>query len=163
MKILKMKVKNSLTTALILTIVIVAALGCDCSFSVGKPKEPTKEEAAKLVKETLKDFTESLEKDDFEIIRRNGSRNFQKQFSAEQIKNTFSDFVEKKELAIPLFRDAQETEPEFSPSPKMNEVNNNYVFETAGIFPAKKQNLNFKFEYTRENGKWKLTRIEIKT
>jgi len=155
--------KNYLGIGLVLTMILLVGNSCNFSFSVGKPKEPTSEDLQKLVKATLEDFTESLEKDDFEIIRKKASSSFQQQYTAEQIKSSFKIYVDKKNLAVPLFQDAQDSSAEFSMPAKMTEINEKYFLETQGKFSTQNQNVNFHFEYAREDGKWKITKFQIKT
>lgn len=154
---------NHLKIGFVLSMAIIFAVGCNFNFSVGVPKEPTSEELQKLVKASMADFTEAMEKDDFEIVRKKTSKSFQQQYTAEQIKNSFGNFYSKKNLSIPLFQEAQRTSAEFSPQPQMREVDKNYFLETKGKFSVKTQELNFHFEFVREDGKWKLTKFQVKT
>ncbi len=154
---------NHLKIGFILSMVLLFAVGCNFNFSVGVPKEPTSEELQKLVKATLADFTEALEKDDFEGLRRKTSDAFQQKYKAEEIKSSFGNFATKKDLSIPLFKEAEKTQAEFSQKSEMRKVGENYVIETKGKFPTKSPDLNFHFEYVREDGKWKLVKFNIKT
>ncbi len=157
------KSKKHIHIVILLTFILIIGFGCNFNVSVGKPKQPTNEELQKLVKATTADFTDSLEKDDFEIIRKKASTSFQQQFSAEKIKNSSSYFVERKNLAVPLFRATQTIQAELSAPPTMTETNEKYVLQTKGKFPGQAREIDFHFEYLREDGKWKLIKIEIKT
>ncbi len=148
---------------LILNTILIFCVGCNFNFSVGIPKEPTNEELQKIVKATMADFTEALEKDDFEGLRRKTSKSFQQQYSVEQIQKSFSVFTAKKNLSIPLFQETQRTNAEFSSQPQMREADKNYFLETKGKFPSSRQILNFHFEFIREDGKWKLNKFQVKT
>lgn len=134
---------------------------CNFSYSVGVPKEPDEKELQKLVKTTLASFTDSLEKDDFEIIRKSASSGFRQQFSADKIRSGFAFFVNKKEQAVPLFREAQSLPAAFDHH-KMTEKGGNYILETRGSFSASEDTIKFRFHYFREDGKWKLDTLEIK-
>lgn len=139
----------------------MAGAGCNFNFSVGKPKEPTNDELQKLIKATMADFAESLEMDDFEILRNNASTIRRQTVSAQKIRGTFIAVVEKKEKAIPIFRETQSLEAEIK-TQTMAKVGKNYVLKTRGTFPTDTE-LTFKLEYFREDGKWKLQTIDIKT
>jgi len=154
---------NHLKIGFVLSIVLLLAVGCNFSYSVGVPKEPTSEELQKLVKATIADFTEAVEKDDFAGLRRKTSSAFQQKYNTEEIKASFGNFATKKELSIPLFQEAERTQAEFSQKPEMRKVGEFYVIETKGKFPTKSPDLNFQFEYVREDGKWKLVKFNIKT
>lgn len=160
---MKINTKTQCYRVLILSIVVLVSFGCNFSHSVGVPKEPTDAELQKLVKATVADFTEALEKDDFEGLRRKTSDAFQRQYKAEEIKSSFGNFATKNDLSIPLFRDAGKTEAEFSPKPEMRKVGETHVVETKGKFPTKSPQLSFQFDYVREDGKWKLVKFNIKT
>jgi len=159
---MRIETKNYLKAGIFLTVILLTNFGCNFNFSVGKPKQPTNEEVQKLAKETMADFTESLEKDDFEIIRKKASRDFQRQFSAEKIKDSFDYFVERKSIAVPVFQEIQDTQPKFDPTPAMTETGEKYVLQTRGNFFTQDRTVNFHFEYLREDGEWKLIKIEIK-
>ncbi|HMS39442.1 MAG TPA: hypothetical protein PKE69_04395 [Pyrinomonadaceae bacterium] len=154
---------NQLKIGFVISMVLIFAVGCNFNYSVGIPKEPTSEDLQKLVKATMADFTEALEKDDFEGLRRKTSDAFQQKYNAEEIKNSFGNFATKKDLSIPLFKEAEKTQAEFSQKAEMRKVGENYVIETKGKFPTKSPDLNFQFEYVREDGKWKLVKFNIKT
>jgi hypothetical protein len=155
--------RKHLHIEILLIFTLLITFGCNFNFSVGVPKEPTSEDLQKLVKATIADFTEALEKDDFEGLRRKTSDAFQQKYKAEEIKTSFGNFATKKELSIPLFQEAQKTQAEFVQKPEMRKVGEEYVIETKGKFPTKSPDLNFHFEYVREDGKWKLVKFNIKT
>ena len=160
---MRIKGRKHLYGGIFLTFVLLISFGCNFSYSVGIPKEPSSEELQKLVKATMADFTEALEKDDFEGLRRKTSDAFQQKYKAEEIKSSFGHFATKKELSIPLFKEAEKTQAEFSQKSEMRKVGEYYVIETKGKFPTKSPDLNFHFEYVREDGKWKLVKFNIKT
>jgi len=147
----------------ILLIMLLLTFGCNFSYSVGIPKEPTSEDLQTLAKKTMTDFTEALEKADFDGLRRKTSKSFQQQYTAEQIKNSFGVFITKKDLSVPLFRATQTIDAEFSTQPQMSEADKLYFLEMKGKFSTQPRNLNFHFEYIREEGKWKLTKFQVKT
>ncbi len=145
-----------------LAFVLVAGAGCNFNFSVGVPKEPTGDEVQKLVIATMADFTASLEKDDFEILRKNVSINLRQQASANQFRKAFSFYIENKGAAIPLFRETQSVQPTIT-TQKIRKETGTYVLETVGSFAASETEINFQLNYLREDGKWKLLKIDIKT
>lgn len=155
--------KNKFCIGIILALVLFVGFGCNFNYSVGVPKQPTDEDLQKIVKETLADFTEALEKDDFEGLRRKTSSAFQQKYNAEEIKASFGNFATKKELSIPLFREAEKTQAEFFQKSEMRKIGEHYVLEMKGKFPTDSPDLNFQFEYVREDGKWKLVKFNIKT
>lgn len=138
-------------------------LGCNFDFSVGKPKQPTNQELQKLVKETIADFTASVEKDDFNIIRNRSANAFQKDFSAEKIRESFKVFVERKDFVLPLLHSTQDLPAEFDSQPTIREAKGQYYLDANGKFQTKQYPVKFQFSYMRESGKWKLIRIKINT
>lgn len=155
--------KHHLGIGTFLAVILLISFGCNFNFSVGIPKEPTSDELQKIVNATMADFTEALEKNDFEVLRRKTSNAFQQKYNAEEIKASFGNFATKKELSIPLFKQAEKTQADFFQKAEMRKVGEHYFIEAKGKFPTKSTDLVFHFEYVRENGKWKLVKFNIKT
>jgi hypothetical protein len=154
--------KNLMSIGVFLFLAVMAGASCNFSYSVGVPKEPDDKELQKMVKETLASFTDSLEKDDFEIIRKTASSGFRQQFSAEKIRASFLFFVNRKDQAVPLFRKAQSIPAAFDEH-KVVEKGGQYLLVTQGSIPLKELTIKFRFHYFREDGKWKVETIDIKT
>jgi len=93
--------KHYLNFTIVLSLILLICLGCNFNYSVGIPKEPTSEDLQKLVNATIADFTEALEKDDFEGLRRKTSNAFQQKYKAEEIKTSFGNFATKRQPSFP--------------------------------------------------------------
>lgn len=149
-------------TTLILVIIALAAFGCSFNYSVGVPKNPTTEDAQKLVKETMRDFADAIKTEDFEKLRRRTAAAFQQQYTAQEVSESLSVFTSKKDLAVPAFLEAAKVTPEFAENPQMREVNKIYYLALKGNSNIGNQSLKFDFEYVREDGQWKLIRFNVK-
>jgi hypothetical protein len=158
---MRIKVRKHLHIGILLIFTLLITFGCNFSHSVGIPKEPTSEDLQKLVKETLADFTEALEKDDFEIIRKKGATKLKEKYSATQMKQSLNFFVENKDKFVPLLRETKNMEAVFSPTPEMDERNENYFVNTEGKFIGQNYTIEFRIEYVREWGKWKPLKLWI--
>lgn len=163
MKITKSLQITNMFNLFLVVVFIFVVLGCNFSFSAGKPAQPKDNELQKLVKETMADFTESIEKDDFSILRNRSSETFQKDFSAEKIRETFKIFIEKKTFVLPLLHSTQNLSAEFDSQPDLRESNKQYYLDANGHFSTKPYSVKFQLSYIREAGKWKIIRIKINT
>jgi hypothetical protein len=62
---------------------------------------------------------------------------------------------------VPLLREVENIEAVFFPAPAMTERHEKYYLETNGDFLTQDGNIEFKVEYLREDGKWKLSKFRI--
>ncbi len=154
---------NYLLIYIFLTICVFVSISCEYDFSVLTPKQPSNEEIDKLLKATISDLKESIEEDDFEIIRRNSSEIFKDQVSVSQLKESFHNLVEKKISTVSTLNEISGLDPHFLPNPEIKEENGKYILQTQGFFKTKTSRVNFSLNYLRENGSWKLIKIEVKT
>lgn len=157
MKKINLKQNNKLSALAAIMALIIIALGCGAE----KPSAPpTETEAQTLVKSTMTDFASAIEKGDFKNFRENSSKEFQSQFSDEQVKTTFKSFTDQKELIVPILQEAAKMTPKFTSPPTVREENGYSVLVTNGSFetePATK----FTNEYVYQDGKWKLLKINV--
>ena len=149
--------KNKTSAVVVVLILFLIALGC----SGEKPAAPpTEAEAQTLVKNTTAEFANAIEKEDFKAFRENSSKEFQSQFSDEQVKTTFKSFTEQKELIVPILRDASKMNPKFTTPPALREEKGYSILVTNGSFDTKPAT-KFTNEYVYQDGKWKLLTVNI--
>lgn len=149
---------NQISALAVLLALVIFALGCGAE----KPSAPpTEAEAQTLVKNTTADFANAIEKEDFKTFRENSSKEFQSQFSDDQVKTTFKSFIDQKTLIAPILQDAAKMTPKFTTPPTVKEEKGYSILVTDGTFetdPATK----FTNEYVFQDGKWKLLKINVK-
>jgi hypothetical protein len=84
------------------------------------------------------------------------------EFSETKFKTTFSGFVEQKELASALLRDALAADPEYSETPGPRTENGLDVIAAKGSYPTTPP-LKFEYSFIKNGGEWKLAKISLNT
>lgn len=142
-----------------LMIMILVVLGCGGGEKPSAP--PTEAEAQTLVKNTMSDFAKAVETGDFKAFRENTAKEFQSQYTEEQVKTTFKSYTDKKDLVAPILREATTMNPTFSPAPAVREEKGYSLLTTNGTFDTSEVPTKFQNEYVYQDGKWKLLKIQI--
>ncbi len=153
-------VNNNKTSAIIaLLIVSLIILGCG-----GKPDMPNDSAVQSLVKTTMSDFGDAIDKGDFKAFREKSSKDFQDSFTEAQLKTTFQPYITNKETNVPLLRKAAVGTPTFSPAPALREEKGNYILVANGNIPIEGEDISkvpFETEYIWRDGAWKLLKIKL--
>jgi hypothetical protein len=142
---------------------ILGIVGLACNFNLGgeKAELPSDSELQSLVKQTTADFASALEKENFTDFLKNSSSELQAGYTPEKMKEGFKDFIDKKELVLPIVKDSAKEVPAFSPKPALREEKGYTLLNANGEFPTTPNAVKFKYEYVRRDGKWQLLKIEI--
>ena len=150
--------KGNKLSAIFATLILFAiVLGC----GGGKPETPSESEAQYLVKATISDFADAVDKGDFSGFRTKASSDFQSQFSNDQMNTAFKAFIDAKAQAVPVLRKASTMDAKFSSAPSIREEKGNYVLVTAGTMDKTPAKTRFNYEYVWRDGAWKL--LVVKT
>lgn len=152
--------KNKTSAILAMLALIVIGLGCSGAEKPSAP--PTEAEAQTLVKNTMSEFADAVDKGDFTAFKANTAKEFQSQYTDEQIKTTFKIFTDQKAAVVPILRDAAKKNPTFSPPFAVKEQSGYSVMSAAGTIDSDPQPVKFTNEYVYQDGKWKLLKIEVK-
>lgn len=123
---------------------------------------PGSSEIDSLVKNTTNDFASAVEDEDFSSFMANTSDQFQTEFSADRMKEVFKTFIEKKDAAVPILREATDAQPDYSSPPKVEEKMGRKVLVANGSLPAGRYKVNFEYEYVQDGNDWKLWKIQVK-
>lgn len=158
----KLKIVNTNKISAVLAVVAVSMVVLACNFSFGKPEMPSDAETTNLVKGTMSDFAEAVEREDFSAFMNGASKEFKAQFTADQLKDVFKVFINKKDVVVPILRDAANMEPKFSPAPAMREEKGHHILVANGTFDTEPAVTNFDTEYVYQDGAWKLLKIEVR-
>jgi hypothetical protein len=136
---------------------------CDFKFSVGNTASmPPDAELQSLVKKTTSDFADAVKQGDFTTFHSTVSSDFQKEVSADKLKTAFAAFIEKKDLIVPLLKEASTTAASFSPAPVLRTENGIPVVDMNGSFPTA-PSIKFQLSYEHEtSGEWKLLKLNYK-
>jgi hypothetical protein len=137
-----------------LLIVFLVVLGCGGE----KPSAPpTEAEVQTLVKATMTDFADAIEKEDFKAFREKASKEFRDQVPEDQIKTNFKAIIDNKATIVPMLRDAIKNNATFSPAPAVREEKGYSLLTANGSFDE----IKFTSEYVYQDGKWKLLKIQF--
>lgn len=119
------------------------------------PALPTTDEQLALVKDTLSAFAQSVNADDFSILHATLATPFQQQVSAEQLGESFAEFVEEQvDLSL-----LDSLTPELAPQSGLDEDG---ALRLEGSFPTEPSKVGFKLRYVSEADQWRLLQINVK-
>lgn len=150
--------KNIPSAIIAMLALILIGLGC----SAEKPSAPpTESEAQALVKGTMSDFAEAVSKGDFAAFKANASKEFQSQYTDEQMKTTFKVFTDQKEAVVPILRDAAKKNVTFSPAQTVREEKGYSILVAGGTIDSEPQEVKVNNEYVYQDGKWKLLKVGV--
>lgn len=144
-----------------LALLVIVVLGCNSEFSIGEPTLPPHDEIQSLVRNTIIDFSDGVEKGDFTDFHKTTSSAFSEQFSPEKLNSTFAVFIDAKNEAVPIFKKAVTMDAEFTAPPAIVKENNVNKLKTEGIFRSSPSDVEFKLDYLRESGNWKVIKVEV--
>lgn len=147
---------NKFSALLAMLIVSLIVLACG-----GKPEMPAESVSQSLVKTSLSDLAEAVDKNDFKAFREKASADFQASLSEEKVKEAFKSLVDNKAENVPIMRDAASKTPTFSPAPSMREEKGNYILVTNGEAAAADGKVKFENEYVWRDSAWKLLKISV--
>jgi hypothetical protein len=150
--------RNISSAIIAMLALILIGLGC----SAEKPAAPpTEAEAQTLVKGTMSEFADAVDKGDFAAFKANTSKEFQSQYTDEQMKTTFKVFTDQKKDVVPILRDAAKKNVAFSPAPAVREENGYSILVAGGTIDSDPQEVKVNNEYVYQDGKWKLLKVGV--
>lgn len=124
-----------------------------------KREMPSDAELQEITKETLLEFNEGVQSADFSDFYSSISRAWQRQTSAEKLKNSFQVFIDKNiDISGIRSKDAA-----FSPAPVIEKELGYNTLKLQGRYPTSPNPTKFVLHYIPEGKDWKLSRIEVDT
>lgn len=156
-KLFEIGKSKHLSAVISVLVLFSVVLGC----GGGKPETPSEAEAQTLVKATLNDFADAVDKGSFSDFRGKASADFQSQFTADALNTAFKAFIDAKAKAVPILKSAAGMSAKFSATPSIREEKGNYILVTAGTMDTTPAKTRFNFEYVWRDKSWKL--IVVKT
>jgi hypothetical protein len=123
---------------------------------------PSDSEVESLLKDTMSDFADGVEDEDFSTFRRNSSADFQATYTATELKGTFQSFISQKDKLMPSLHDVQNESASFSSSPSVRTEKGYKILTADGEFPTSPNTTKFETEYELEKGTWKLFKFKIR-
>jgi len=122
---------------------------------------PSDSEVESLVKETLKDFTDGVEEEDFTNFHENSSKDFQVSLTPSQIKTSFGSFIAQKDKVLPILNSVGASSVKFSSPPKIRTEKDYKILTANGEFPTSPNTTKFETEYELEKGDWKILKFKV--
>ena len=163
--------------AFALLIVLLIALGCTCgkNFDFGNSSSNSNSSnpifgdndsaddnlAKATVRATTAEFANAISTGDFSTLYADTAQEFKNQYSEEQMKNEFSDFIRQKNRVLPIFAKAVSMDPEFTDGPSVRSQGSESILSASGKYATKPLPVTFKYEYVKRGGSWKLLRLEV--
>lgn len=120
---------------------------------------PSERDMEDLVKTTLIDFNDAIQKGDFSDFHDTISTTWKKTSTPETFNQGFSEFIEKK-VDISGVKDINAT---FDPTPTVEKKRGYKVLTAKGKYDTYPLPTRFENEYLEEGGKWKLISIRVDT
>lgn len=118
-------------------------------------------EVASLAQDTIQQFADAVEAEDFTEFRENVSTPFKEQFSPDAFKGAFNAFINVKKNVVPILRSTRKMTPTFSPEPAVSTEAGNRILDVNGRYQTTPLPTNFELQYVDEDGEWKLSKINI--
>lgn len=123
---------------------------------------PSEEDVEALVRDTLAQFNDAVENEDFTDFHANSSRDFQATYTAEQMKNSFQVFIDKKAQVNPILRQIGGLTPDYSTAPNITTEKGYKLLNVDGSYATTPSETIFELQYELENKVWKLLKIKVR-
>jgi hypothetical protein len=123
---------------------------------------PSDEEVNDLIQNTLQEFADAIDDEDFTIFREGVSKPFHDQFTADKFKSSFQEFIDRKSVFVPIIRSTSDMTPDFTSGPTVERESGYKVLKVSGEYATSPLPTKFDFKYLYETGEWRLLRIEVR-
>ncbi len=124
-----------------------------------KNQVPGDDEMQDIVKKTLLDFNDSLQKEDFSGFYSTISKYWQKQTSPEKLKSSFQGFIDGDADLNPI----RPMTAKFTKGPELTKSLGMKTLEVNGEYPTSPITTTFELKYIVEGKEWKLVGINVVT
>jgi len=180
---------NRLSGGLALMVVALVVLGCTCNKGFdfgnttsssnspsnskgsvfGDDKDKTDGDSSDVddnltkatIKATTAEFASAISTGDFSDLYNGTATEFRSQYTEEQLKSEFSDFIRQKSSVLPVLSTAIAMDPEFTDGPTTRTVGSETVMSVSGKYATRPMPVTFKYEYVKRESKWWLLKLEI--
>jgi len=122
---------------------------------------PSESEVESIVKDTVAEFADAIESDDFSALYNNASSDFRSTYGLDEIRTAFKTYVDKKKVVLPVLKRVAASDAQFSPSPSMRTGKGLKILVAKGMFPTKPYTVHYDYEYVMRDGDWKLLKLVI--
>lgn len=122
-------------------------------------KVPSDAQLQQLVRETILDFNDAIQSEDFNEFHSKVSKPFQKEASPERFKEVFKDFMNNNID----FREISDLQAEFTTPPSVGREIGYKTLSINGSYPTTPRRTKFDLKYIPEGKEWKLISIRVST
>jgi len=124
-----------------------------------KAEVPADDELQAMTKETLLDFDRAIQKSDFNEFYSHVAKEWQKQTTADKMKDTFQGFIDK---GITI-KDIGSMSADFSPAPSIGREVGFKTLMIQGKYSTSPMLTKFELNYIANGKEWKLSKIVVDT
>ena len=122
-----------------------------------KGEVPSDDEMQDMVKRTLLDFNDALQKEDFTDFHKSVSKVWQKQITPDKFKESFKTFIDGDTDLSPI----KSMTANFTSKPEITRSTGTRTLEAKGDYPTSPKNTEFELKYIPEGKEWKLIGIQV--
>lgn len=159
---MRTKFSCKLIKRLFFTVICAAAFLFLNNSQVFAQKIPTAVRMQAMIKQTLLEFTNAVQQEDFTTLHANASADFQAAFTIESLKSAFQSFIDKKRDVLPVLRNVGKRRVRYSRGPLIRTESGYKILVADGSFPTVPYKTNFEMEYEWTEDAWKLLAIKVK-
>jgi hypothetical protein len=123
---------------------------------------PSEEDIEALVRDTLSQFNDAIESEDFSDFHSNTSKDFQATYTAAQMKTTFQGFIDKKSQVNPILNQVSDLTPDYTTEPNVTTEKGYKLLNIDGNYATSPSKTSFELQYELEKKVWKLLKIRVK-
>ena len=140
--------------------ILLSAVLLACSFSLFAADVPDEDEIKSMTDKSLLDWNKAVQKEDFsKFYKEDCSEVWQKQVTAEKLKDSFKQYTEQK---VDISGAVKDMEATFEPEPSIEKTGDFDVLTVKGYYDTKPSRLSFQLKYIEEEDEWKLVAVNVK-
>ncbi len=124
-----------------------------------KSEIPSDDEMQEIVKATLLDFNDAIQKEDFTNFHSNISKVWQRQVKPDELKGKFQIFIDGDADLSGI----RSLKPTFTSPAKIDKSKGTKTLEVKGEYPTSPNNSTFELSYVPEGKEWKLFGLNVVT
>lgn len=122
-----------------------------------KSEIPSDDEMQDIVKKTMLDFNDALQKEDFTDFHKTVSKVWQKQITPDKFKESFKTFID----GDTDFGSIRSMKANFTSPPEITKSTGAKTLEAKGDYSTSPKNTEFELKYIPEGKEWKLIGIQV--
>jgi hypothetical protein len=154
-------IEKALKRAVVLAALMVV-FGVLGNTQISAQKLPPVSRTQAMLRQTIRDFADAIEAEDFTGLHAKASTDFQVTFTTERLKEVFQSFIDKKDLILPSLRSIKMKRAQFIRGPLIRTEKGYKILVADGAFATLPYKTIFEIEYEWTGKKWELLAIKVK-